>query len=99
MSGRRQIRRRRRPAGVATKSTTPWWTSFLIAAAIFTMLVVSINYRAFSEMSDESDKHARLATQIQSLMDENLALQEEIHNLKTNREVIRREAKRLGLRE
>lgn len=95
---RRTVRRRNAQTRVSQKRT-PWWLSFLIVAAIFTMLVVSINYRAFSEMSDESDKHARLATQIQSLMDENLALQEEIHNLKTNREVIRREAKRLGLRE
>lgn len=63
------------------------------------MLLVSINFRAFTEMKEESVRHAQLSAQIQNLMDENLALQEEIHNLKTNREVIRREANRLGLRE
>lgn len=62
------------------------------------MLMVSINFRAFTEMNEESNQNVRLSSQIQNLMDENLALQEEIHNLKTNPNVIRREAKRLGLR-
>jgi cell division protein FtsB len=35
--------------------------------------------------------------QIQNLMDENLALQEEIHTLKSDPKVIEREAKRLAL--
>lgn len=95
----RSIRRRRASQSRVQQKRGPWWLSFLIVAAMFAMLVVSINFRAFSEMSDESDKNARLSSQIQSLMDENLALQEEIHNLKTNREVIKREAKRLGLRQ
>jgi cell division protein FtsB len=98
-SAARRTVRRRKTQTRAQQKRTPWWLSFLIVAAIFTMLMVSINFRAFSEMSKESDNHARLSSQIQNLMDENLALQEEIHNLKTNREVIRREANRLGLRE
>ena len=97
-SARRTVRRRTAQTRVQQKRT-PWWLSFLIVAAIFTMLMVSINFRAFSEMSEESSQNVRLSSQIQNLMDENLTLQEEIHNLKTNREVIRREASRLGLRE
>ena len=61
------------------------------------MLLVSINFRAFSEMREEVDQNARLAGQIQNLMDENLALQEEIHLLKTDRQVIQREARRIGI--
>lgn len=38
-----------------------------------------------------------LSNQIQSLMDENLALQEEIHLLKTDPRMIGREARRLGI--
>lgn len=61
------------------------------------MLCVSINFRAFSEMREEVDQNSRLAGQIQNLMDENLALQEEIHSLKTDPNVIQREAKRIGI--
>ncbi|MGB7202180.1 MAG: hypothetical protein WBD16_07915 [Pyrinomonadaceae bacterium] len=96
-AARRTVRRRAAQSRVSHKRT-PWWLSFLIVAAIFTMLMVSINFRAFTEMNEESNQNVRLSSQIQNLMDENLALQEEIHNLKTNPNVIRREAKRLGLR-
>jgi hypothetical protein len=61
------------------------------------MLCVSINYRAFSAAREEADNNARLAGQVQNLMDENLALQEEIHTLKTDPRVIKREAKRIGI--
>lgn len=61
------------------------------------MLIISINFRAFTEMREEASQNTRLATQIQSLTDENLALQEEIHTLKTNPEIIQREAKRIGV--
>lgn len=89
--------RKRRVAAKAERRTAPWWISFLIVTAIFVMLCVSINYRAMSEVREEADQNARLAGQIQSLMDENLALQEEIHSLKTDPHVIGREAKRIGL--
>ena len=49
-------------------------------------------------MRAEVNQHGQLSTKIQSLMDENLALQDEIHNLKTDPRVIQREAKRIGVR-
>jgi hypothetical protein len=61
------------------------------------MVFVSINFRAFSEMREEAEQNARLAAQIQNLMDENLALQDEIHSLKTDPNVIQREAKKIGI--
>lgn len=61
------------------------------------MLCVSINFRAFTEAADEAARHTQLSAQIQNLQDENLALQEEIHTLRTDPEAIRREARRLGL--
>lgn len=61
------------------------------------MLAVSINFRAFTEMQAEAMQNARLASQIENLMDENLALQEEIHSLKTDPARIEREAKRIGI--
>ena len=79
------------------KRTVPWWLSWVIFGSIFGMLIVSINFRAFSEMREETDQHGRLSAQIQSLMDENLALQEDIHTLKSDSRVIQREAKRIGI--
>ena len=61
------------------------------------MLAVSINFRAFNAMREEATQHTQLSSQIQNLMDENLALQEEIHNLKSDPRAIEREAKKLGL--
>ena len=61
------------------------------------MLIVSINFHAFSDMREEADQHGRLSAQIQNLQDENLALQEEIHTLKSDPRVIEREAKRIGI--
>ena len=97
----------RRPATVTAKRrgtraatdrrTAPWWLSFIIVIAIFAMVFVSINFRAFSEMREEAEQNTRLAAQIQNLMDENLALQEEIHSLKTDPSVIQREAKKIGI--
>ncbi len=61
------------------------------------MLTVSINYRALTDARDEADKNERLGVQLQSLKDENLALQDEIHTLRTDPRVIEREAKRIGI--
>jgi len=46
------------------------------------MLAVTVNFRAFTNMKEESDQNDRLAARIQNLMDENLALQEEIIKLR-----------------
>lgn len=79
------------------KSGAPRFAALVIAASIAFMLCLSINYRAFCEMSREVDENQNLSGQIQDLTSDNLALQEEIHNLKNDSESIRREARRLGL--
>lgn len=98
---RKAVGRRRRQTAVKTEAkrarTTPWWLSAMIFAAIFGMLLVSINYRAFTEMRSEATQNTHLQTRVQSLMDENLQLQEEIHSLKTDPTRIQTEARRLGM--
>lgn len=69
----------------------------LIVTSIFGMVVLSINLRTYREMREETTQNTDLSNRIQNLMDENLALQEEIHTLKSDPRVIEREAKRLGL--
>jgi cell division protein FtsB len=69
----------------------------VVFAAIFGMLLISINYRAFTEMRSEATQNTQLQTRVQSLTDENLQLQEEIHSLKTDPTRIQTEARRLGM--
>ena len=73
------------------------YVALAIVASIAFMLCLTINYRAFNEMSREVDENQNLNWQIETLTNENLALQEEIHNLKNDSESIRREARRLGI--
>jgi len=61
------------------------------------MLAVSINFRTFGEMKSEAEQNDRLAAQIQNLMDENLALQEEIHSLKSDPAVVLSAARKMGI--
>jgi cell division protein FtsB len=89
--------RERRSIAKTGRRTAPWWLSVLIVTSIFVMLCVSINFRAFSAVQEESGQNVLLSSQIQNLMDENLALQEEIHLLKTDPRMIEREARRLGI--
>jgi cell division protein FtsL len=73
------------------------WVAFTIVISMALMLCLSINYRSFAVMNEEVKENDQLSTKIQSVMDENLQLQEEIHNLKSDARVIKREAQRLGL--
>ena len=73
------------------------WLSYVIVSGIFTMLCVSINFRAFTEVKEEVEQNGRLSSQIQNLMDENLALQEEIHTLKSDPRVIESQARKIGI--
>jgi cell division protein FtsB len=93
----RRVTRRRTQVAAKTRRTTPFWLSFAIVVSIFVMLGISINFRAFSEMREEATQNTKLGSQIQNLMDENLALQEEIHSLKSDPSVITREARRIGI--
>lgn len=94
---RQRTNRERRAATALERRTAPWWLSVVIVTSIFVMLCVSINFRAFSAVREESGQNVLLSNQIQNLMDENLALQEEIHLLKTDPGMIEREARRLGI--
>jgi len=80
-----------------SNSGIPRFAALVIVASIAFMLCLSINYRAFCEMSREVDENQNLSGQVQDLTNENLALQDEIHNLKNDSESIRREARRLGI--
>ena len=69
----------------------------MIVTSIFVMVWVSVNLRAYNEVLEGAEQNVKLSAQAQNLMDENIALQDEIHALKTDPRVIEREARRIGI--
>ena len=75
----------------------PQWLVFAVVASMTLMLCIAINLRAYSVMNTEAQQYERLNTDIEQLTNENLAIQEEIHNLKTDARSIEREARKIGM--
>ena len=61
------------------------------------MLVLSVNYRAFSELRRETQPFDELNSKVQQATTENLSMQEEIYYLKSDPQTIEREARKYGL--
>jgi cell division protein FtsB len=80
-----------------TNNGVSGYVALAMIASMAFMLCLTINYRAFTEMSREAEENQNLSWQIKNLTTENLALQDEIHNLRTDPAAIKREAERLGL--
>lgn len=98
-NGQTTITRRVRSGDPKSKSTTtPQWWAFGVAGSLTLMLCLTINFRAFSELSQESAQSLVLENKIQSMTSENLALQEQIHYLKYDPSTVERESRKFGLR-
>lgn len=95
MSIKRNLKKRN-----SDKNSTPrsqWW-GIGIVAILTLMLCLTINYRAFSEFSQESAENQQLEQRIGSVTTNNLSLQEQIHYLKNDPDTVAREARKFGLR-
>ncbi|HEY0657906.1 MAG TPA: septum formation initiator family protein, partial [Pyrinomonadaceae bacterium] len=68
-----------------------------VVASLTCLLCLTINFRAFSEVSQEISQNETLTSQIEILTTENLSLQEEIHSLKSDSRAIEREARKIGM--
>lgn len=79
------------------ESTSPQWFVFAVVVLMTSMLCLTINMRAFSELNEEIQQNQKLSFEVDQLTNENLARQEEIHNLKTDSRTIEREARKLGM--
>ena len=73
------------------------WFGFAAVASISFLLCLAINLRAFSEMRQEVNQHEQLNLQMETLTTENLALQEEIKDLRKDERAIEREARKIGM--
>jgi cell division protein FtsB len=81
----------------ARNLATPRWFIFTIIAAMTFMLCMAINLRAVSEMSVELEQNERLRLAVEQLSNENVGLQSEVHNLKTDSHTVEREARKIGM--
>jgi hypothetical protein len=79
------------------KSSSHWW-GIGIVATLTLMLCLTINYRAFSQLSKETAEKEMLEQRIQSVTSNNLSLQEQIHYLKNDPDTVAREVGKFGLR-
>ena len=80
-----------------SETKTPQWFVFAVIASITFMLCMAINLRAYSEMSAEAEQNRRLSAQLENVTNENLAIQEEVHNLKIDSRFVEQEARKIGL--
>jgi septal ring factor EnvC (AmiA/AmiB activator) len=79
------------------KKIIPTWLPVLTALLLTGMLALTINYRAYSELTKETKEFEELNDRVQQATTENLSLQEEIFYLKTDPKTIEREAHKYGL--
>ena len=79
------------------ENTTPQWFVYVIVVALTCLVCLTVNLRTFSELKNEIGQSQKLTAEVDQLSNENLALQEEIHGLKTSPNLIEREARKLGM--
>ncbi len=75
----------------------PHWFVFTVVASITLMLCMTLNFRAFTELRTEIEENQKLTTEVDQLINQNLAIQEEIHYIRTDPKVIENEARKLGM--
>ncbi len=84
--------------GTAVRSNSrPQWLAIAIVVSLTIMLILTVNFRAFTVLNMEAVEASVLNNKIQAVTSENLAIQEEIHYLKNDSDTIEREARKFGL--
>jgi cell division protein FtsB len=92
----KNARTRMRPQSVKREKANSW-LGFAVVVALSSMICLTVNLRAYSELSAEINQHQILNTEVNQLTTENSALQDEIQQIKTDKTMIEREARRLGM--
>jgi hypothetical protein len=74
------------------------WVAPVVAGSLSLMICLTINYRAYSNLKEETSQKQALIEQIESVKNKNLDLQEDIYKFRKDPRTIKLEAKKLGLR-
>jgi hypothetical protein len=92
-SANKQLRWRKEPR----KRVLPSWIPIASAVTLVLMLILTVNYRAYSELRKESQIFEELNNKVQQATTDNLSMQEEIYYLNSDPNTIEREARKYGL--
>ena len=79
------------------KNVLPSWLPVAAGVTLVLMLILTVNYRAYSELRKEKKTFEELNNKVQQATTENLSMQEEIYYLKSDPKTIEREARKYGL--
>ena len=74
----------------------PRWMPVAASITLVVMITATVNFRAYSSLSNEEFEHQELNLKVQQYTDDNLGIQEEIYYLKNDPETIEREARKYG---
>jgi cell division protein FtsB len=96
--------RRKRPATErqqlklpeALSFRVPQWLPVAASVTLVVMITATVNFKAYSSLSNEENEHQELNRKVQQFTEDNLGIQEEIYYLKNDPETIEREAKKYG---
>ena len=80
------------------RRSLPKWLPYGATVVFAAVLCLTVNFRAFSELTREVKQNENLQTQIENITSENLNLQEEIYYLQNDSSVIEREARKFGFK-
>jgi cell division protein FtsB len=92
----KNARTRTRPQS-AKREKANSWLGFAIVVAFSSMICLTVNLRAYGELSAESNQHQVLNAEVNQLTTENSVLQDEIEQIKNDKTRIAQEARRLGM--
>jgi cell division protein FtsB len=88
-----QLRWRKEPR----KNILPSWIPIAAASTLVLLLVLTVNYRAYSELRRQSQEFQDLNDRVQQATTENLSMQEEIYYLRSDPHTVEQEARKYGL--
>ncbi len=93
-----QPRRKTRVRGTKRHTQAmPQWFVFAVIAILTFMICLTVNLRAYTEVSAEIQQHQQLTNEIDSINSQNVLLQQQVSNLKNDSDTIEREARKIGM--
>ena len=90
-------RNKTRVRNVKREKASSQWLVFTVVVALSSMICLTVNLRAYGELSQEIEQYQLLNAEVEGLTNENSALREEIQQIKTDSSRIEREARKLGM--
>lgn len=96
-NGRKTVTVKRRSVKTKRKSEYPLWFPLILFCLVIGMIGIAVNMRAYAELKTESEQHDKLLGEFEKISEENLSLEAEIKNLKSDPATIEREARKIGM--